>query len=317
MVPSSKVKGEAIVILGIGGACWDELLYLDRMPGWDENISVLQRDSGPGGMVASALVAASRLGLEVELAGIRGEDTAGESLVHALAGEGLGLSLFQKTREGATSSSVILVQKNTGSRSILNTRGVQTSPRLPHEQDLLQLARQADAIHLDGHFFRSLLELLPQLEDNAPLVTLDPSSLLLNLAERDRLIALCDYLIPSRSWAERYCGSRDMDSIFRALLPLPRQGVVVSCGSGGLYYATREDREPKHLPAFSIDPVDTTGAGDAFHGAFIASLVQKYPLEESLIRASAAAAINCLSRGAQRGLPGTEQLQKFLETNMA
>jgi len=298
-------------VLGIGGATWDELLYIPELPQWNRNYSVNRRESYAGGMVATALAAVETLGIETLFAGVFGEDSAGEQLHKALSEKNMGLELFRRL-PGSSSQSVILVDSTEGHRSILNSRGVQSRLKLDHSDEILNQAQRADLIHLDGHFLDSLMDILPQLREPAPIITLDPSSLLLSREKTSLLISYCDYLIPSWSWAERYTGSSKLELLFQKLLPMAKKGLIITCGAGGCYYATRDKPEILHLPAFSIDPVDTTGAGDAFHGGFISALLQGASLSEALIRASAVAALNCRGRGAQEALPDSEEVEAFL-----
>lgn len=306
------------MILGIGGATWDEILYLDKQPQWNENQSILNRESYPGGMVATALVAVSRLGIPASMAGLRGSDAAGDRLEASLHKEGVSTELFSQT-EGPSSSSVILVDKESGDRSILNTRGVQAQPTWGSSARLKNQAARAKLIHLDGHFYKSLLDLLAHLDDiksPRPVITLDPSSLLLLLEETPRLISFCDYLMPGISWARRFTGKKQVPDMIHTLLPMVRKGVVITQGEEGCFFATVQHREIQHIPSFPVDVVDSTGAGDAFHGGFLAALYEENPLEEALQRASAVAAINCMSRGAQEGLPVGAQLSSFLNSRL-
>jgi len=306
------------MILGIGGATWDEILYLDKQPQWNENQSILSRESYPGGMVATALVAAARLGIPTSMAGLRGSDEAGDRLEASLSKEGVSTELFYQT-EGLSSSSVILVNKDSGDRSILNTRGVQAQSSWGSSKRLKDLVARAKLIHLDGHFYKSLLELLAHLDGiklPRPVITLDPSSLLHPLGETPRLISFCDYLMPGISWARRFTGKMQVPDMIHALLPLVRKGVIITQGEKGCFFATVQDRDILHIPSFPVDVVDSTGAGDAFHGGFLAALYEEYPLVEALQRASAVAAINCMSRGAQEGLPGGAQLSSFLNSRL-
>lgn len=300
------------MITGIGGASWDELLYVDTLPRWNENLSVHTRESRPGGMVATALVAAARLGIPTSLIGSHGSDPAGQSLRGLLSGEGVELEFFREV-PGGSSSSVILVHRKEGHRSILNSRGVQSSPELQITPAMMERISRSRLLHLDGHFYRSVLEILENLpEKNRPLVTMDPSSLMLPLKESSRILSLCDYLIPGVSWARKFTRKENMPEIFGDLLCLPRRGLIITQGEKGLYYATTENTEIRHIPAFPVNAVDTTGAGDAFHGGLLAALYQEYPLSDALVRASAVAAINCREKGAQQGLPDKNTLEQFL-----
>ena len=90
--------------------------------------------------------------------------------------------------------------------------------------------------------------------------------------------------------------------------------LVVTLGERGCN-AWRRDLaggDPLQVPGFAIDAVDTTGAGDAFHGAFVYAMLQGWDLHRAATFASAVAAINCCTLGGRRGLPTREQVDRFL-----
>ena len=89
------------------------------------------------------------------------------------------------------------------------------------------------------------------------------------------------------------------------------KAVVVTLGGEGCVFA--DEHGTGRLEAFEVEVVDTTGAGDCFHGAFCAGLVQGRPFERNVEFAAAAAAINCRSLGGRAGLPGRETVEGFLK----
>jgi sugar/nucleoside kinase (ribokinase family) len=88
------------------------------------------------------------------------------------------------------------------------------------------------------------------------------------------------------------------------------KAVLVTCGAHGVYIITNEGSE--HIPAFRIKPVDTTGAGDVFHGAFLFSLWKGYGLREATIFSSAVSALKCMKIGGQNGIPDFNETKKFI-----
>jgi len=91
-----------------------------------------------------------------------------------------------------------------------------------------------------------------------------------------------------------------------------REAVIVTCGSDGLWFVSREETKPKPVPAFKVKAVDTTGCGDVFHGAYAAGLARALPLIERLRLASATAALKATRHGGQSGIPNLSAVEKFL-----
>ena len=86
--------------------------------------------------------------------------------------------------------------------------------------------------------------------------------------------------------------------------------VVVTCGERGLLYGTSDDFQ--HLPAFKVQAIDTTAAGDVFHGAFAYGVLKGLALEETLQLAAAAAALSTTVRGGRTSIPSLARVEEFL-----
>ena len=131
-------------------------------------------------------------------------------------------------------------------------------------------------------------------------------------ADSARLLAHVDYLVASEKFARAFCASEYLDTCLHALARQHAQ-VVITCGERGVLWA--KDGDDGHLPAFKVQVVDSTGAGDAFHGAFAWGLAQKMDWLPLLRFASAVAALNCIQLGARLGLPSLQAVQRFLREN--
>jgi sugar/nucleoside kinase (ribokinase family) len=119
-----------------------------------------------------------------------------------------------------------------------------------------------------------------------------------------------DVLITSRRFAEEYCGTNDLTEAAIRMLIGRRRISAVTSGEDGCVCATPD--EVLHVPAFKVDVVDTTGAGDVFHGAFSFALAKEWNVCNAVIFASAAAAIKCTKLGGRQGIPGLEETLSFL-----
>jgi ribokinase len=129
------------------------------------------------------------------------------------------------------------------------------------------------------------------------------------------LLPLVDWLIVAEPFPAAYTRLSGLEDSARQLLALGAELLVVTQGERGCQIWTAGDQFL--ASGFPVDAIDTTGAGDAFHGAFIYGMVQAWELRQVASFANAVAAINCQSLGGRRGLPTLAQVETFLETRQS
>jgi sugar/nucleoside kinase (ribokinase family) len=132
---------------------------------------------------------------------------------------------------------------------------------------------------------------------------------------RQDLAKVVDALIVPMACAERILPAGSWREKLRALTALGPRFAAITAGEQGCYYTDGD--EARHCPAFSLDVVDTTGAGDVFHGAFAFALANQWPAAKSVEFASAAAALSCRALGGRRGIPTLEETLGFLRARGA
>lgn len=118
-----------------------------------------------------------------------------------------------------------------------------------------------------------------------------------------------DYLITSEKFA-REMSHEDDPRLALAALDGAAPFIACTWGEDGVYWQYEDGQH--HMPAFDIEPVDTTGAGDAFHGAFALGLAQGITHKENLRRASATAALACLKPGTRSALPERQRVEALI-----
>ncbi len=129
------------------------------------------------------------------------------------------------------------------------------------------------------------------------------------------LARLCDYVVASEEFAKNTLGWKDDPGLFRQEAGMHGfRTTTITLGSRGS--VTFAGDQIISCPAFSVDVVDTTGCGDAFHAGYLSGLIRKLPLEETLRFASAIAAMNCSKVGARAGIPTLSEVQRFLQEPM-
>jgi sulfofructose kinase len=161
-------------------------------------------------------------------------------------------------------------------------------------------------ILFDGHEPLISLPLAQWAKERALVTVLDAGSVRLGTRE---LAPRVDYLVASMKFAREFTGEKHPE---RALTRLSRVSpcVVITLGEHGLVW--QRGKETGKLPAFSVRATDTTGAGDAFHGAFAWALASGHAAPECARIAAAVSALKCRRLGARSGLPTQDELKSFL-----
>lgn len=290
-------------ILGIGGVTLDRVGFLPRMPGWDEVEYLTALDTRQGGMVATAMMAAARLGADAEYIGGVGDDEEGARVLGEFRRGGVRSERVKVFHGGRTPVSFVLVRDPGGERTIIHHHGVQ-------ERSSLEMGdisfEGVGFLHLDGYWFDTALAAAGNARRRGIVVSVDPSTSITR-EKAETLFPLADYIIPSKKYAERLTGECDPEKAAAALLGYGAAAVIITMGREGCLVAGRGVMEK--IPALPVDAVDTTGAGDVFHGGFVYALSIGCDLRRAARFASAAAALKC-SRPA--ALPTREEVERIL-----
>lgn len=295
-------------VLGLGCAAVDDLLYIDAYPPPDQKVRVRRRERQCGGLTATALVAASRLGARCAFAGILGTDDNSRFILDALTRDGVDVSHVIQRPEVRPIHSTILVDETHHTRNIFfDLEGsVGADPSAPPAE----VIASSRVLFVDHYGIEGMIRAADVAHAAGAAVVAD--------LERSEwpgfadLIARVDHLILSREFACRWTGTSDAAEAVRALWSPARRAVVVTCGeAGGWYMGDPEPSSPRAFAAFPVITVDTTGCGDVFHGAYAAGLARDLSLEERIRFAAAAAAIKATRRGAQAGIPTREETERF------
>ncbi len=288
---------QRVDVLCVGHASYDHVFSMGHHPGPDEKVFADSLISCGGGPAANAAISISRLGYRAAFAGYLGDDIHGQAHHLEFLRECVDIRYLVRG-SSPTPVSVVLVKPD-GSRSLVCYKG--ETPAL-NEADVDFSALKASVLLFDGHepaLSRGLLG-LPE-----PKV-LDAGSL---HAGTESLMFRVDYLVGSEKFARQWLGEDEPERAVR-LLAERSPAVVITLGERGLIW--QKSGEFGRLPAFPVSSVDSTGAGDAFHGAFAAALSAGMEWLDVLRFASAAGAACCGVLGARPGLPDASGLVRFL-----
>ena len=287
----------ALEVVGLGYAGWD---YLGVVPG----LPVLNGDTMTlagfarcgGGPVATALVTLARLGAKAGYLGVLGDDESGRLALADLRREGVDTSRVVVRPGKRSHTCIVLVEAGTGRRSILCDRGTVGELSLT-DADRPYIAG-ARFLHLDGQFMAAGITAARWAREAGVRVSFDANRPRPCL---DELLPLVDVLVTSTSFPAAYTGHDDLAQAMRALRALGPETIVTTLGPQGCAYL--KDDRPVRMPGFVVEVVDTTGAGDAFHGAYLFGLLQGWQAGEAAQFANAVAALNCQALGGRGGLP--------------
>ncbi|NLW56506.1 MAG: carbohydrate kinase [Firmicutes bacterium] len=303
-----------VQVLCLGHAAYDLSVPVSSFPAENSKMEIESFHEAGGGPAANAAYLLSSWGVNCAFAGLIGNDSFGQRILEEFKTVGTDLSLLEIRAGHPTPLSVILVNTTNGSRTIINrkakTRGLQINQAL--------LARlDPKILFFDGHEPEASLLALESYPK--AITVLDAGS----LRPGTRLLAeKVDYLIASERFALQMTGLADLDTeeqwkkcLAQLTAVNPRQ-VIVTQGEKGLIYTLEAagGKDYRRLPAFPVTAVDTTGAGDIFHGAFTYGLLQKLPLHENLRFASMAAALSVTKPGGRPSIPTLSEVNKELAT---
>ncbi len=291
-----------IDVLCVGYACYDLVFLVDKHPGSDEKIVAKELLQCGGGPAANAAIAVSRLGLKAAFSGCLGNDLYGQMHLQEMQQHHVNT---QAVIHGLspTPLSTVLVKPN-GQRALINYKGA--TQALSTEAIDFSFCK-TKVILFDGHEPHISLALLDQAREDAIPTVLDAGS----MHEGTHLLwDKVDYLVASEKFASQFAGDVST-ALYRLAEKSP--AVVITLGDRGLIW--KKEGQTGALDAFAVTAIDTTGAGDAFHGAFAAAISLKQNWLDVLKYASAAGALCCSQMGARPALPWKKQHQQFLLMN--
>jgi len=298
-------------LLVIGSVNMDLVVRVDHVPVPGENVRGEALEMIPGGKGANQAVACARLGAETTLLARVGDDPFGRRLLEELAGAGVRTDAVRAVDGCASGAAMILVEAG-GENSIVITPGangrlgpgdVDAERALVADADavVLQLEIPADTV---GRAIRLAREVAtPTVVDAGP-----------PRRPVDAAVLEADVLTPNEAEAAALLGlepgARSPEDLARMLLERGPGAVVVKAGAAGAVVA--EPGRLQRVPAFRIDPVDTTAAGDAFTAALAVAVVEGTDLVEAARRANAAGALAATRHGAQPSMPTADEVAAFL-----
>ena len=277
-------------VVGFGACVFDTLINCDTYPKEDSKKKAESIFVSGGGPVGNALVVMSKLGIKAEVIGAFGGDAAGQFLLNDFKKYGVCVGNTTVLKDRTSFTSYIVLASDKATRTCVFERGT-----VPDEPKNLKLKAIDDAfmLHLDGNYLNSAVAAAKHAKEKGVLVSLDAGGIYNGI---EKLLPLVDILIPSAEFA---LGITERSDILSAMQELngryhPKV-LVVTDGKNGGYYM--KDGKTFHYDSIKVKAVDTNGAGDTFHGAFLAAYCDGKDIKYCCDFASKVAAFKCENKG--------------------
>ncbi|MFB6415476.1 MULTISPECIES: sugar kinase [Bradyrhizobium] len=301
---ASKTRPVHVICLGLSAL--DQVWRVDRLfAGRSEKIKAAGYGTLGGGMAANASVAIAKLGASVAFWGRAGHDAAGHEMKSAFAAEGVDVENFRLFPDGRSSVSGVIVD-GSGERQIVNFRGL-----YPEAADWLPLeaVARASSVLADPRWVEGAATLFREARARGIATVLDG-----DMAEPDvfeRLLPLTDHAIFSEPALTAFAGSAK-DECLAALARFGCRVIAVTRGEGGVSWY--ENGELHRQSAYAVEVVDTTGAGDVFHGAYALAIGVGLDVRAAMAFSAATAAMKCRHAGGRNGIPDINECLAFMRT---
>ena len=282
-------------MVSIGLATADTIVALPRWPSPDGRVRADEISRGGGGPAATAAVTVARLGHSSAIVGTIGTDRTGSEVRAALEAEGVDISHVEESA-GPTAESVILVDRSSGTRAILHRPGATLAALSDAAADSCSAARWVHADHAGAPLLAEIDPSRRSIDEGTPIEGLEMTGVGIYAPSADALRARFPGLGPHAA--------------IRHVLAAGARRVVVTFGADGAIAA--DATGAWRAPGVTVPVVSTLGAGDVFHGALIASMLDGLALPAATRRANVAAALSCAALDGRSGIPTAVELDAAL-----
>lgn len=288
-------------VLGIGEIILDIINLAPSYPIEGTKINCFETDYSLGGLVPSALILLSRLGIDCALVGLLGNDNFGQKIKEELKKENI--SVFPVSQD-STRIHTVLVNSQTASRTIIKNK----LQKKLIQNISLELIRTADLIIIDRHEARAFNEVLLKKRKSTKIV-IDPSC---EISEKTlKMIKFADFPILPIEFLLKLKTKPLLGKLIE-LYKIARKEIIVTAGEKGcLIY---DGKKIDFFPAYDINTIDTSGAGDIFRGAFSFGILNDWNIKKCASFANKVAALQCSKLGNSAAIPTKQEIVEFEKT---
>ena len=330
----STFPQKKIDILGIGASTLDRFIVVDHYPTGREVQQVLSSTNDGGGPVATALAVAGKYGARTAMIDSIGDDMVGRHILDDFKTYYVNTDAIHIEKKAKSGVATILVKHSTGERAVFFERS--TAPEPVFLDAHKQLIKESFILHVNGRHRQLMCSAMALAQEVGTIISLDGGAQ--RYDEEMRSITEASHIvIVARDYAEKYTGTTDLEEACRIIYERGALIAGVTDGANGSYFVW-PDGTFYRCQAFPQEyVVDTTGAGDSFHGAFLSKLVTLLrelapveglktstyaidllqhcghsDLEKAAIFASAVAALNTQGIGGRSALPSLQVVNKLM-----
>jgi sugar/nucleoside kinase (ribokinase family) len=282
----------------------DYIGVVDRFVESDVKKEFAQFSTQGGGAAATAMVTLSRWGVDTAFIGKVGSDQRGDEIERTLAEEGIDTSAMVHQPDAVSQMSFIVVESTSGRKHTYMTVGsVEPLSRDEVDPDVLD---GVDLLLCDSTHSEVELSLMKAANERGITVILDASEMTSDIRET---VAHSDYLVASERFASQFAGVGELESLCHALLERGPSVAIVTLGNEGSVAMSVDDRELIRADAYEdVRVIDTTGAGDVYHGAIIYGVLQGWELAKTVRFANTAAGLSCTGIGGRSAIPAVDDV---------
>ncbi len=322
MEEEKVMTSRPIEVSSIGTLAVDYFGILEKIPELDQKTMALSYEVHPGGVAGNVITQVARLGVRTGWIGKIGNDQTGDILLEEFRKDGIDAAHAETITGKNSMFTWILIDKQ-GNRTITMFPNVlneftgddvrnkhrdyiASSKVLMAEACVLPLEPVIAAMEIAREAGVTVVFDLDVTPSNVELTNMG------SMADLEQVLELTDVFIPCKAAAAELLGTDRIEENIEKLLRYDMRMVAVTLGDRGCVVNERGN-EPTHVPGFAVDVVDSTGAGDAFHGGFVYGLLQKWDLDHTARFANACGALCCRNVGA-RSSAHIHEVNEFIET---
>lgn len=314
---------EVIDIVGIGASTLDRFIVVDHFPTGREVQQAISSTIDGGGPVATALATAGKYGSRTVMIDRIGDDMVGRYILEDFQKYNVNTEGIQVDADAKSGTATILVKEKTGERAVFFERS--TAPEPEFLSDYQGLIENASIVHINGrhrHLMRTAIDIARQ---SGTIISLDGGAQRYD-EDMKPITESSHVVIVARDYAEKYTGTTNLEEACRIIHDRGALIAGVTDGANGSYFVWPDGTAYRCQPFPQEHVVDTTGAGDSFHGAFLSKLAASIrkvhaqheesiqpidrlrllnhkQLESAAIFASAVSALNTQGIGGRSALP--------------
>ena len=331
---------EVIDIVGIGASTLDRFIVVDHFPTGREVQEAVSSTTDGGGPVATALATAGKYGSRTVMIDRIGDDMVGRYILEDFHKYNVNTEGIQVDADAKSGTATILVKQKTGERAVFFERATATEPEFLEAHK--QLIESAYILHINGRHRQLMCSAMAVAKEVGTIISLDGGAQRYD-EDMKPITEASHIVIVARDYAEKYTGTTNLEDACRIIHERGACIAGVTDGANGSYFVWPDGTSYRCEPFTQATVVDTTGAGDSFHGAFLANLVHTInhmkgqdatsttkhdrasihavellkacahsDLEKAAIFASAVASLNTQGIGGRSPLPTLKSVQELI-----